>query len=145
MLWTPMMLAGPQVATSLLLAIALVQWQPGIASLAESGPEQPADSARALAALPGPPPPPHSRGGKSAADLAAKLLLLDELVSLENDAAEAKKRRRSFPGFGSPLDRLSAGSVDPKAGQRKVVELPKRRFHLPLDRLGTDRLSSSRG
>uniref|UniRef100_A0A8C3SNC4 Osteocrin n=1 Tax=Chelydra serpentina TaxID=8475 RepID=A0A8C3SNC4_CHESE len=54
---------------------------------------------------------------KSATDLAAKLLLLDELVSLENDVIETKKKR-SFPGFGSPLDRLSASSVDLKGKQR---------------------------
>uniref|UniRef100_A0A674I1Y7 Osteocrin n=1 Tax=Terrapene triunguis TaxID=2587831 RepID=A0A674I1Y7_9SAUR len=81
---------------------------------------------------------------KSATDLAAKLLLLDELVSLENDVIETKKKR-SFPGFGSPLDRLSASSVDLKGKQRKVVELPKRRFGIPLDRIGTNRLASTRG
>lgn len=88
--------------------------------------QRPAGSSLGL--LPGPPPS-HSRGGKSAADLAAKLLLLDELVSLENDATDTKKKRRSFPGFGSPLDRLSAGSVDLKANQRwatgHVHKLPR--------------------
>lgn len=63
------------------------------------------------------PPSGHER---SATDLAAKLLLLDELVSLENDVTETKKKR-SFSGFGSPLDRLSAGSVDLKTKQRWVV------------------------
>ncbi|XP_006871931.1 PREDICTED: osteocrin [Chrysochloris asiatica] len=82
--------------------------------------------------------------GKSAADLTAKLLLLDELVSLENDVIETKKKR-SFSGFGSPLDRLSAGSVDHKGKQRKVVEHPKRRFGVPMDRIGGNRLSNSRG
>lgn len=57
------------------------------------------------------------RKEKSATNLAAKLLLLDELVSLENDVIETKKKR-SFSGFGSPLDRLSAGSVDHKGKQR---------------------------
>uniref|UniRef100_A0A667H7K6 Osteocrin n=2 Tax=Felidae TaxID=9681 RepID=A0A667H7K6_LYNCA len=61
--------------------------------------------------------PPTVREEKSATNLAAKLLLLDELVSLENDVIETKKKR-SFSGFGSPLDRLSAGSVDHKGKQR---------------------------
>ncbi|KAM5275064.1 osteocrin isoform 3-T4 [Hipposideros larvatus] len=61
--------------------------------------------------------PTTAREEKSAADLAAKLMLLDELVSLENDVIETKKKR-SFSGFGSPLDRLSAGSVDHKGKQR---------------------------
>uniref|UniRef100_H0WVK0 Osteocrin n=2 Tax=Otolemur garnettii TaxID=30611 RepID=H0WVK0_OTOGA len=61
--------------------------------------------------------PPTVREEKSATDLAAKLFLLDELVSLENDVIETKKKR-SFSGFGSPLDRLSAGSVDHKGKQR---------------------------
>ena len=61
--------------------------------------------------------PPTAREEKSAADLAAKLMLLDELVSLENDVIETKKKR-SFSGFGSPLDRLSAGSMDHKGKQR---------------------------
>ncbi|KAF6120778.1 osteocrin [Phyllostomus discolor] len=61
--------------------------------------------------------PPTVREEKSAADLAAKLMLLDELVSLENDVIETKKKR-SFSGFGSPLDRLSAGSMDHKGKQR---------------------------
>jgi hypothetical protein len=61
--------------------------------------------------------PPTVREEKSATDLAAKLLLLNELVSLENDVVETKKKR-SFSGFGSPLDRLSAGSVDRKGKQR---------------------------
>uniref|UniRef100_A0AAA9S9P7 Osteocrin n=2 Tax=Bos TaxID=9903 RepID=A0AAA9S9P7_BOVIN len=60
---------------------------------------------------------PTVREAKSATDLAAKLLLLDELVSLENDVIETKKKR-SFSGFGSPLDRLSAGSVSHKGKQR---------------------------
>lgn len=54
---------------------------------------------------------------KSATDFAAKVLLFDELVSLENDVIETKKKR-SFSGFGSPLDRLSAGSIDHKGKQR---------------------------
>ncbi|KAG8515811.1 Osteocrin [Galemys pyrenaicus] len=61
--------------------------------------------------------PPVVREEKTDTDLAAKLLLLDELVSLENDVIETKKKR-SFSGFGSPLDRLSAGSVDHKGKQR---------------------------
>lgn len=87
--------------------------------------------------------PPTGREEKSATDLAAKLLLLDELVSLENDVFETKKKR-SFPGFGSPLDRLSAGSVEHKGKQRKV-DHSKKRFGIPMDRIGRNRLSSSRG
>ncbi|KFQ52845.1 Osteocrin, partial [Nestor notabilis] len=54
---------------------------------------------------------------KSATNLAAKLFLLDELVSLENEVTETKKKR-SFPGFGSPIDRISSTSVDVKGKQR---------------------------
>ncbi|KAM6160455.1 osteocrin [Erethizon dorsatum] len=88
--------------------------------------------------------PPTVREEKSATDLAAKLLLLDELVSLENDVIETKKKR-SFSGFGSPIDRLSAGSVDHKSKQRKTVNHPKRRFGIPVDRIGRNQLSNSRG
>uniref|UniRef100_A0A8C6ZC25 Osteocrin n=1 Tax=Nothoprocta perdicaria TaxID=30464 RepID=A0A8C6ZC25_NOTPE len=77
-------------------------------------------------------------------DLSAKLFLLDELVSLENEVTETKKKR-SFPGFGSPIDRISSSSVDTKGKQRKVVELPKRRFGIPLDRIGVSRLSNTKG
>ncbi|XP_074819441.1 osteocrin isoform X1 [Natator depressus] len=133
------------------LALTLLQWPAGTAVLAEAAPQkhqanpsplplQPFDSSIVLGMEA------HSTSSeeKSATDLAAKLLLLDELVSLENDVIETKKKR-SFPGFGSPLDRLSASSVDLKGKQRKVVELPKRRFGIPLDRIGKNRLASTRG
>ncbi|XP_018431901.1 PREDICTED: osteocrin [Nanorana parkeri] len=81
---------------------------------------------------------------EKSADLAAKLLLLDELVSLENDVIETKKKR-SFSGFGSPLDRISAGTSEIKGKQRKVVDLPKRRFGIPIDRIGMNRLANARG
>ncbi|XP_072264333.1 osteocrin [Pyxicephalus adspersus] len=81
---------------------------------------------------------------EKSADLAAKLLLLDELVSLENDVIETKKKR-SFSGFGSPLDRISAGTSETKGKQRKVVDLPKRRFGIPIDRIGMNRLANARG
>ncbi|XP_063775704.1 osteocrin [Pseudophryne corroboree] len=81
---------------------------------------------------------------EKSADLAAKLLLLDELVSLENDVIETKKKR-SFPGFGSPLDRISAGTTEIKGKQRKVVDLPKRKFGIPIDRIGMNRLGNTRG
>ncbi|NXY22164.1 OSTN protein, partial [Atrichornis clamosus] len=81
---------------------------------------------------------------KSATNLAAKLFLLDDLVSLENEVTETKKKR-SFPGFGSPIDRISSTSVDAKGKQRKVLELPKRRFGIPLDRIGVSRLGSTKG
>ncbi|XP_052014615.1 osteocrin [Apodemus sylvaticus] len=88
--------------------------------------------------------PPAAREEKSATELAAKLLLLDDLVSSENEVFETKKKR-SFPGFGSPLDRLSAGSVEHRGKQRKVVDHSKKRFGIPIDRIGRNRLSSSRG
>ncbi|NXW39664.1 OSTN protein, partial [Nyctiprogne leucopyga] len=81
---------------------------------------------------------------KSSPDLSAKLFLLDELVSLENEVTETKKKR-SFPGFGSPIDRISSASVDAKGKQRKVVELPKRRFGVPLDRIGVGHLGNTKG
>ncbi|KAG9493949.1 hypothetical protein GDO78_001684 [Eleutherodactylus coqui] len=81
---------------------------------------------------------------EKSADLAAKLLLLDELVSLENDVIETKKKR-SFPGFGSPLDRISASTTEIKGKQRKVVDITKRRFGIPIDRIGMNRLANTRG
>lgn len=88
--------------------------------------------------------PPTAREEKSATELSAKLLRLDDLVSLENDVFETKKKR-SFSGFGSPLDRLSAGSVEHRGKQRKAVDHSKKRFGIPMDRIGRNRLSSSRG
>ncbi|KFP00493.1 Osteocrin, partial [Calypte anna] len=83
-------------------------------------------------------------GEKTATNLGAKLFLLDDLVSMENEVSETKKKR-SFPGFGSPIDRISSTAVDAKGKQRKVVELPKRRFGVPLDRIGVSRLSNTKG
>nr|XP_056705860.1 osteocrin [Euleptes europaea] len=128
-----------RVAAYFLLAVNLLQWQSG-PSFHTDALQQPFSSSRVLGMGPLSP----SNEEKSAADLATKLLLLDELVSIENDVTETKKKR-SFPGFGSPLDRLSTGSLDLKAKQRKVVEVPKRRFGIPLDRIGMNRLSNSRG
>ncbi|NWR84879.1 OSTN protein, partial [Furnarius figulus] len=79
----------------------------------------------------------------SATNLADKLFL-DDLVSLENEVTETKKKR-SFPGFGSPIDRISSTSVDAKSKQRKVLELPKRRFGVPLDRIGVSHLGNTKG
>ncbi|NXR06606.1 OSTN protein, partial [Semnornis frantzii] len=81
---------------------------------------------------------------KSATSLAAKVFLLDELVPLENEVTETK-RKRSFPGFGSPIDRISSTTVEAKGKQRKVVELPKRRFGVPLDRIGVGSLGNTKG
>ncbi|NXR98842.1 OSTN protein, partial [Oxylabes madagascariensis] len=81
---------------------------------------------------------------QSATNLAAKLFLLDDLVSLENEVTETKKKR-SFPGFGSPIDRISSSSAGAKGKQRKVLELPKRRFGVPLDRIGVNHLGNTRG
>nr|XP_020662217.1 osteocrin isoform X4 [Pogona vitticeps] len=137
------MLPSQRAAGYLVLAITLFQWPSEMALQAEALQEQQQlPFGRSLAQGMVPPSPSHNE--KSAMDLASKLLLLDELVSLENDVGETKKKR-SFSGFGSPLDRLSAGSVDLKTKQRKVVDLPKRRFGIPLDRIGGNRLNNSRG
>ncbi|NXK61743.1 OSTN protein, partial [Sylvietta virens] len=87
---------------------------------------------------------PTASEDQPARNLAAKLFLLDDLVSLENEVTETKKKR-SFPGFGSPIDRISSSSVDAKGKQRKVLELPKRRFGVPLDRIGVSPLGNTRG
>ncbi|KPP68721.1 hypothetical protein Z043_112580 [Scleropages formosus] len=90
---------------------------------------------------------------KSAGDLTHKLRLLDHLAHLENDVIETK-RKRSFPGGNTPLDRLSVGTMEAKTkqrhhteegGRRKVVELPRRRVSVPIDRIGVGRLPSNRG
>ncbi|KAJ7324622.1 hypothetical protein JRQ81_017642 [Phrynocephalus forsythii] len=134
------MLLCQRAAGYLVLAITLFQW-PSKRVLRAEALQEHLPFGPSLARGRGPfPPSSHER---SATDLTAKLLLLDELVSLENDVTETK-RKRSFSGFGSALDRLSAGSVDLKTKQRKVVELPKRRFGLPLDRIGVNRLNNSR-
>nr|XP_004654322.2 osteocrin [Jaculus jaculus] len=121
-----------------ILAVILILWSSGkvlSADVATEGFD---------AEAPGVQSPPTIREEKSATDLAAKLLLLDELTSLENDVFETKKKR-SFSGFGSPLDRLSAGSVEHKGKQKKVVDHPRKRFGIPMDRIGRNRLSNSRG
>ncbi|XP_031165437.1 osteocrin [Sander lucioperca] len=85
---------------------------------------------------------------KAGEELTAKLLRLDDLVRLENDVMEPK-RKRSFPGNNAPLDRLSVSSMETKQGtskQSKVVELPRRRVNPPpIDRIGMSRLPTSRG
>nr|XP_033813705.1 osteocrin [Geotrypetes seraphini] len=123
-----------------ILVLALTQWSGDRALLADAAPQS-FDPSTVLEmdseSLPS--------EEKLASDLATKLLLLDELVSLENDVMETKKKR-SFSSFGSPLDRLSVGSTELRSKQRKVVDLPKRRFGiLPIDRIGMNRLSNSRG
>ncbi|XP_061073402.1 osteocrin [Conger conger] len=80
---------------------------------------------------------------KSGSNLAAKLLLLDQLARLENDVIETKKKR-SFNGGSIPLDRLSISNMDLKGKQRKV-EVPRRRVSVPIDRIGAGRLPSARG
>uniref|UniRef100_A0A803JPX9 Osteocrin n=1 Tax=Xenopus tropicalis TaxID=8364 RepID=A0A803JPX9_XENTR len=127
------------VSVSLLLAVSFVQW-----TSTEAAPAEPSTESLDTAVVLDGSSHSVSSEEKSAADLAAKILLLDELVSLENDVIETKKKR-SFPGFGSPLDRLSAGTTEFKGKQRKVVELPKRRFGIPLDRIGMNRLANTRG
>ncbi|NXG48700.1 OSTN protein, partial [Psilopogon haemacephalus] len=81
---------------------------------------------------------------ESATNRSAKLFLFEELLSLENEVTETK-RKRSFPGFGSPVDRISSTTVEAKGKQRKVVELPKRRFGIPLDRIGASHLGNTKG
>uniref|UniRef100_A0A8C9ZYG9 Osteocrin n=1 Tax=Sander lucioperca TaxID=283035 RepID=A0A8C9ZYG9_SANLU len=53
-------------------------------------------------------------------ELTAKLLRLDDLVRLENDVMEPK-RKRSFPGNNAPLDRLSVSSMETKQGTSKKL------------------------
>ncbi|XP_058890279.1 osteocrin-like [Acipenser ruthenus] len=122
-----------------LLAVTLLHWISGRSQLAEGAPEfldssmvQDVGSSSV------------SGEEKVASDLTAKLLLLNKLVSLENDVMETK-RKRSFPGFGTPLDRLSLSTMEMKGKQRKEVDLPKRRFGVPIDRLGMNRMANSRG
>ncbi|KTF80652.1 hypothetical protein cypCar_00024869 [Cyprinus carpio] len=82
---------------------------------------------------------------KTSGAVNAKLLLHNQLVRLENDVIETK-RKRSFPGSNTPLDRLSISTMDPKSNkQKKTVELPRRRVSVPIDRIGVGRLPSSRG
>lgn len=59
----------------------------------------------------------RSGGVKSGSNLAAKLLLLDQLAHLENDVMETKTKR-SFNSGSIPLDRLSISSMDLKGKQR---------------------------
>ncbi|XP_005029666.1 osteocrin isoform X3 [Anas platyrhynchos] len=127
------------VVVHLALVITLLQRHSSSMLLAEAVPE-PLEPSAAL----GMEAHPTASEEKAASNLAAKLFLLDELVSLENEVTETKKKR-SFPGFGSPIDRISATSVDTKGKQRKVVELPKRRFGIPLDRIGVSRLGNTKG
>ncbi|XP_027135946.1 osteocrin [Larimichthys crocea] len=91
---------------------------------------------------------PRPRGVKTGEELTAKLLRLDELVRMENDVMEPK-RKRSFPGNNGPLDRLTVNSMETKQAtskQSKVVELPRRRVNPPpVDRIGMSRLPNSRG
>ncbi|KAL7849602.1 hypothetical protein SRHO_G00212250 [Serrasalmus rhombeus] len=82
---------------------------------------------------------------KTSKSVNPKLLLLDQLLNLENDVIETK-RKRSFSGSNAPLDRLSISTMDPKSNkQRKVVELPRRRVTIPIDRIGVGRLPNNRG
>nr|XP_003477138.2 osteocrin isoform X1 [Cavia porcellus] len=133
----PEMLDWRRPRALIILAVTLMLWSSEVLSVDVT--TKASDSGVIDAQL-----PPTVREEKSATDLATKLLLLDELVSLENDVIETKKKR-SFSGFGSPIDRLSAGSGDHKSKQRKAVNHPKRRFGIPVDRIGRNRLSNSRG
>ncbi|XP_068001827.1 osteocrin isoform X1 [Melanerpes formicivorus] len=127
------------VVLHLALVVTLLQWHSSSVLLVQAAlePLEPS-AAQAMGAHP------RASEEKPAPSLAAKLLLLEELVSLENEVAETK-RKRSFPGFGSPLDRISSTTVDAKGKQRKVVELPKRRFGVPLDRIGVSHLGNTEG
>ncbi|XP_062438684.1 osteocrin [Rhea pennata] len=127
------------IVVHLALVITLLQWQSSSMRLPEAVPES-LEPSNVL----GMGARPTTSEEKSATNLSAKLFLLDELMSLENEVTETK-RKRSFPGFGSPIDRISSSSMDTKSKQRKVVELPKRRFGIPLDRIGVSRLSNMKG
>uniref|UniRef100_A0A8C8EA20 Osteocrin n=3 Tax=Strigidae TaxID=30459 RepID=A0A8C8EA20_9STRI len=133
------MLQFQLVVVHLALVITLLQWHSSSVLLVEAALE-PLEPSAALDMG----AHPIASEEKSATNLAAKLFLLDELVSLENEVTETKKKR-SFPGFGSPIDRISSTSVDGRGKQRKVVELPKRRFGVPLDRIGVSRLGNTKG
>ncbi|XP_026153859.1 osteocrin [Mastacembelus armatus] len=91
---------------------------------------------------------PHPGVSKAGEELRMKLLRLDDLVRMENDVMEPK-RKRSFRGNSAPLDRLSVSSMETKQTpnkQSKAVELPRRRINPPpIDRIGTSRLPKSRG
>ncbi|KAM9378870.1 osteocrin [Phaethornis superciliosus] len=133
------MLQFQLVVVHLALVITLLQWHSGSGILAKAAPEPLEPSAVLGVGV-----HPIASEEKKATNLAAKLFLLDDLVSMENEVTETKKKR-SFPGFGSPIDRISSTSVDAKGNQRKVVELSKRRFGVPLDRIGMSRLSNTKG
>ncbi|XP_027739888.1 osteocrin isoform X2 [Empidonax traillii] len=133
------MLQFQLVVVHLALVIALLWWHSSSVLLAEAAPE-PLEPSAALDMG----APPIASEEKSATSLADKLFLLDDSMSLENEVTETKKKR-SFPGFGSPIDRISSTSVDAKSKQRKVLELPKRRFGVPLDRIGVSRLGNTKG
>uniref|UniRef100_H0ZG54 Osteocrin n=1 Tax=Taeniopygia guttata TaxID=59729 RepID=H0ZG54_TAEGU len=133
------MLQFQLVVVHVALVIALLWWDSSSVLLAQAAPE-PLEPSAAL----GVGDHPIASEEKPATNLAAKLFLLDDLVSLENEVTETKKKR-SFPGFGSPIDRISSSSVDAKGKQRKVFELPKRRFGVPLDRIGVSHLDNTRG
>ncbi|XP_056613230.1 osteocrin [Triplophysa dalaica] len=81
---------------------------------------------------------------KTSGAVNAKLHLLDQLVRLENDVIETK-RKRSFPGSNTPLDRLSISIMDPKSNKQRKAELPRRRVSVPIDRIGVGRLPNNRG
>ncbi|XP_068173869.1 osteocrin [Antennarius striatus] len=91
---------------------------------------------------------PRQRGMKVGEELTAKLLRFNDLVRMENDVMEPK-RKRGFPGDIPPLDRLSVSSMETKSGtirQSKVVESPRRRvIPPPIDRIGMSQLPNSRG
>ncbi|XP_070685395.1 osteocrin [Pempheris klunzingeri] len=91
---------------------------------------------------------PRAGGVKAGEELTEKLLRLDNLVRMENDVMEPK-RKRSFPGNNAPLDRLSVSSMETKQAtnkQSKVVELPRRQVNPPpIDRIGMSRLPNGRG
>ena len=59
-----------------------------------------------------------SGGEKAREKMSEKLLLLDRLVRMENDVMEPK-RKRSFPGGNTPLDRLSISGMDTKQASKK--------------------------
>ncbi|XP_064008745.1 osteocrin [Pogoniulus pusillus] len=127
------------VVVHLALVFTLLQWHSSSVLLVEAALEPLERSAALVKGA-----HPIASEEKSATNLTAKLFLLDELVSLENEVTETK-RKRSFPGFGSPIDRISSTTVEAKGNQRKVVELPKRRFGVPLDRIGVSRLGNTKG
>ncbi|KAM8905306.1 osteocrin isoform 3-T6 [Spinachia spinachia] len=91
----------------------------------------------------GAPQRPHVVRPASWGALEVKLRRLEDPRVTENEVMELK-RRRSFSGTNTSLDRISVGAMETK--QSKAAALPRRRVSPPpIDRIGISRLPSRRG